>query len=143
MKHPRTKIRDAAVAALKGIADLQQRVFPARVYPLKPHELPGMCVYTTGEESALISRDTVERVTQLTVEIYVQGGDFDEKVDALAMKAELAISQDEALNALTKDIQITATDKDLMKEGENVVCVCILLFTTKYTTSPTTADIID
>ena len=107
MKHARQKIREAAAAALTGIAS---QVYTSRVYPLV--NLPVISVYANNERSEM-ENDTLNtprrysRRLALEVEIVAEAvSDVDNSVDDLAAQVEAAMAAD-----LT--IAGTATDSEL------------------------------
>lgn len=94
--HVRHQLRDAAATALGGLPTTAGRVFPSRVYPLEEADLPGLAVYTDGDD--VVSADlgdppVQERTVALRVEAFAAAAaDLDDTLDRIAAEVEAAIA---------------------------------------------------
>lgn len=102
--HIRKQIRDAAVAALTGLATTGANVFSGRISPLRESERPALIVFLTGDDAdfdAQVAGLTEARTGQLRIEGVAQANDtILDVLDQIALEAEAAICGNAALLAL-------------------------------------------
>lgn len=140
MAHVRKQIRDAVITAVTGLTTTASNVFATRVYPLASAKLPGLCVYTAGEDADLEimgSNRTLMRSLEVIIEAYAQGTTtVDDTLDTISKEIEEALAADAGVDALVKDIYLTRTDIDLDGgEGEKVTGAARLTFRAVYRTA--------
>lgn len=138
MAHVRKQIRDSVVTAVTGLTTTGANVYRTRVYPLASGKLPGLAVYTNAEtstnETVTIPR-TKSRLLEMVVEGYVSGTtNLDNTLDTIAVEVEEALTADVTRGGLAKDTQLTATDIELVGEGEKVAGVIRMTFEIMYST---------
>jgi hypothetical protein len=102
MSHVRTQIRQAAVAALDGIA----AVSASRVYPIAEADLPVLLVWTNDEEITGGTHGAYARELTLAVEAVARGGFVDDDLDALLVSVENALTRS-TLGGLCKPLSMT------------------------------------
>lgn len=143
MVHPRQQIRDLVEAALIGLPITGTRVFLSRVYPLQGQELPGLCVYTSEENSERLTFSSAMHQLEVKVEAYVkQTTDYDNIMDDICLQVQEAIASDAALKSTLKDIFPSSFSEDFSKESEKPVVIGTITFLADYTTNPKNPDII-
>lgn len=91
--HVRRQLREAVATALTGLATTGTRVFQSRVYELQETEMPGLVVYTTGEETVDQSiSNLIGRSIQIVIEAKTKAAaDLDDKLDQMAKEIEIAL----------------------------------------------------
>lgn len=92
--HVRRQLREAVATAVTGLATTGTRVFQSRVYPVQNAELPGLLVYTTGEEITVLSVGTlVGRTVQILIEGHAKAAaDLDDVLDQISKEVEVALA---------------------------------------------------
>jgi hypothetical protein len=145
MAHVRKQIRDNVVTTLTGLTTTTTNVYRTRIYPLASGKLPGLAIYTNSEissyETLTIPR-TRSRTLELMVEGYVSGTtNLDNTLDQIAVEVEEAMETDPTRNGLAKDTQLTATEVELVGEGEKVAGVIRMTFEIMYFTREDDAEI--
>jgi hypothetical protein len=145
MAHVRKQIRDNVVTTLTGLTTTTTNVYRTRVYPLASGKLPGLAIYTNSEissyETLTIPR-TRSRTLELMVEGYVSGtANLDNTLDTIAVEVEEAMETDVTRGGLAKDTQLTATEMELVGEGEKVAGVIRMTFEIMYFTREDDAEI--
>jgi hypothetical protein len=103
MSHVRTQIRQAAVAALDGIAP----VSASRVYPIAEDELPVLLVWTNDEDISGGTHGAYARELTLVVEAVARGGFVDDELDLMLVGVERALARN-SLGGLCKPIMPTS-----------------------------------
>lgn len=91
--HVRKQIRKAVVAALQNLATTGSRVYESRVYPLSRAKLPGLLVYTTGEDSAREDSPN-ESMRDLTLIVYGVARiseKLEDELDDIALEVEIEL----------------------------------------------------
>lgn len=120
--HLRRQIREAAAAALTGLATTGARVFVMRDYPLQDAELPGLLVFVEDESAARVTfpRPSIfERHMQLVVVGYAKSiSTLDETLDAIAKEVEVAIAADPTFGGKAKETTLQRTELGSEKGAE-------------------------
>lgn len=93
-EHVRRQLREAVATAVTGLATTGARVFQSRVYPVQSAEMPGLLVYTTGEE---VTDQSVGLIIGRTVQVVIEGcakasADLDDTLDQIAKEVEIALA---------------------------------------------------
>jgi len=91
--HVRKQIRNAVKGALQGLATTGDRVFVSRVYPLAQAQLPGLLIFTPGEDSGREDSPT-ETMRDMTLQVHglvkISEG-LEDELDDIAMEVEQAL----------------------------------------------------
>lgn len=92
MSHVRRQIREAAAAAVTGLATTSTRVFQSRVYPLRDADLPCLLISTDDESieaENVVSGGELTRNLTLTVRGVAKAtADLDDTLDGIAEQVE-------------------------------------------------------
>jgi hypothetical protein len=143
MAHQRKLIRDNRVAALKNATAAGMRVFPTRLDPLKPTELPAISVYTLSEETDEASADTAPREIKRTLELEVRlwvahsdGVHLDDAVDALAEQVEAVMDADRYFGGTVSDSYLKKVEMEVDEDTDPLIGVARMFYAATYRTSP-------
>lgn len=139
MSHVRQQIRDRIAVLVTGLPVTGASVYKMRRYALDDAKLPAICVYTTDENSSLITigSRTLRRVINVMVEAFAKGASatvFD-SIDNICVSIEEAIAADFGLNGLAKSCILTSTETDISVEGQQSVASARLVYAVEYVTS--------
>jgi hypothetical protein len=138
MTHVRQQIRAAVVTALTNLTTTKKRIYATRVHPVNDNELPCLLIYTRDENSEPITMQQprrIRRILTLAVDGVVKLNEgYDNKVDTIAVEVEAALYNNASLNALIKDIFLTATEIKITGEAEKPVAVVSMSFQVEYYT---------
>lgn len=144
--HVRTQCRDAAKTALTSLTTTGANAFAGRpqTRPLQGSELPGLIVYTTETESAVISRTSSGRrmqdVCNLVVEAFAKGtGDIDKTLDTIEKEVRAALAAS-TLGGLAKDLFFAGSQKEDDPDAEQPTWRIRMTFTLEYHTSEAAPD---
>ncbi len=91
--HVRKQIRNAAKGALQGLATTGNRVFVSRVYPLDQAKLPGLLIFTPGEDSGREDSPT-ESMRDVTLQVHGVvriSSNLEDELDDIALEVEQAL----------------------------------------------------
>ena len=92
MSHVRLQIREAAAAALTGLATTATRVFQSRVYPLRDADLPCLLISTDDEridaENAVAGSEMTRELTLTVRGVAKANADLDDTLDGIAEQVE-------------------------------------------------------
>jgi hypothetical protein len=141
--HIRRQVRDAAVAALTGLATTGSRVFASRIYPLQDAELPGLLVYTQNEDAARAELGGLlfERTLELVIEGHVKAADgFDDTADAIAKEAEAALAANQGIGG-AKYVHLRRTEVEFDAQAEQGAARIRLTFEVLYYTTLGSPDV--
>ena len=113
--HARQAIRDAVKAQLLHQTPAFDRVFLSRVLPLRPLELPAVCVYVLDETVDPESRSTAPRELARTLRLSIEAtlefeDDLDAQLDAVSLAIEKAIHADPTFGGKASDTILSSTD---------------------------------
>lgn len=144
MTHVRTQIRNAAVAALTGLATTGARVYPSRLLPLHDVDLP--CLLVNTNEEAIAGQDISgvfqERVLQMTVRAAAKvSGTLDDALDALVADVETALDA-QTFGGLAKSVDLQTITVEMDDTQEKPVGIAEMGYRITYYTaagSPGTA----
>ena len=136
MSHARTQIRDAVVTALTSLTTTAGRVYPSRVYALADNELPGLCVYTIDEDSAIGAGSrprTMHRNMHLGVDAYVKGtGSVDDSIDQICSEVEAALGNTKPVGV--KDLFLASTRIRQDGQGSKPAMIAVMTFEISFQT---------
>lgn len=138
MAHVRKTIRDNVTTTLTGLTTTGSRVYQTRLFPLATAKLPGLCIYTSSEntEYATIGRPRTQiRQLEVVVEAYVKGAsNLDDTIDTISVEVEEAIAADPSRGGGAKDTQITGFDVEYDGDGDQSVGVARFTISVTYVT---------
>lgn len=102
--HVRKQIRNAAKEALIGLGTTGERVFVSRVYPLDKAKLPGLLIFTPGEDSGREDSPT-ELMRDMTLQVHgiVRiSTSIEDELDDIALEVEKALDALGLVSGLAK-----------------------------------------
>ena len=138
MAHVRQQIRDNVVTTLTGLSTSGSNVFRSRVYPMETAKLPGLAIYTEGEETAyetVKSPRTQIRTLTITVDCFVTSvSNFDSSIDTMCSEIEEALATDLTRGGLAKDTKLVSFESDFSGEGEQPIAIGKLSVEITYST---------
>lgn len=144
--HLRRQIREAAAAAITGLATTGSRVFQSRVYPLQDSELPALLV-TTNDEAVVTETSPRPRTQLRELELEISGmakatANLDDTLDAIAKEVEVALSaSDQAwLAGKAKWADLTAISVELSGSSEKPTGTIRLAYRVTYMSLETAPD---
>ena len=121
----RTSIRNNVVTALTGLSTTGANVFRSRVYPIAEGKLPGICIYTSTDESEYATTNpprTLVHLLTLTVEAYVKANtNYDETLDTIQDEGETALYADLTQGGFAKDTRITSFTANFSDDGDQPI----------------------
>lgn len=134
MPHARQQIRDAAVAALTGLATTGTRVFNARAERFAEAELPSLNVLTPEEELVGESMGLRhDRELRIHVEIRVKHeSTYAATADTSAMEVEQALMADPSLGGRLKRLVPARTRTEISAETDREVAVVTIEWAAQY-----------
>lgn len=137
MSHPRQLIRHAVAAQLTGATAAGTRVFKTRVLPYR-RELPAVAVYTFTE-TVDVDVDSSPRELKRTLDLVIEGAvqatsaeNPDDLLDALALEIETALHADPTFGNTAADAVLSATELEVVAEGEQLIGVVKLTYRVEY-----------
>lgn len=135
--HLRRQIREAAAAALTGLATSGNNVFQSRTHELQDAQLPGLRIYTNDEaiqlaELGLSRIYSLERDLDLVVEACAkESADLDDKLDLMIKEIETAIAANQGIGG-AKWVQLKSINVEMEGEAEKQVGVARMTFQVRY-----------
>ena len=144
--HVRKQIRDAAAAALTGLATTGARVYESKTHELQDANLPGLRIYTNSETLEILellhsANRTIHRVLDLLVECCSKkASGMDDELDAMIKEVEVALAANQGIGG-AKWVQLQRIEIDMEGEAEKEVGVARMTFAVHYTTALATPDI--
>ena len=145
MTHVRQSIRDNVVTTVTGLSTTGSRVFRTRVYPLETGNLPGLCVWTSTEDSTvstLTAPKYLDREVEVIVEAYVRGtANYDNTLDTICSEVEAAMAGDLDRGDNAKDTFLTRTELEFSDEGDQPIGMARMTFTVEYRTAENNATV--
>lgn len=147
MSHARTQIRNAAAAALTGLATTGTRVFKSRAHPVANADLPCLLVYCDDEQS--IERVTIGNPSRLRRELnlIVRGmvktsTALDDELDKIAKEVEVAIAANLTLGGLVRDgVWLASINTTINEEMEKPCGEIVIIFSATYSTNSNAPEI--
>ena len=138
MSHVRRQIREAAAAAVTGLATTSTRVFQSRIYPLRDADLPCLLINTDDEdiESGGVADAAMRRDLRLSVRGVAMVGDaLDDTLDGIAEQVEAALAGS-TLGGLVKMLDISGIRVEMDDGVQKPVGVISLDYRATYFTTP-------
>jgi hypothetical protein len=137
MRHVRTQIRDAVVAALMGLATTGSRVHKSRVYPRDTSQLPCLLVLAGDEDidhsfQAALDRDLVVVVRCAAKD----SAELDDVLDVMLAEVEVAMQAAGTLGGLAAEVSPPVSVSTQYAEGlEMPVGILDVRFQIQYVTA--------
>ncbi len=121
-KHVRQQIREAFVAALKGLPTTGANVFKTRNTPSSDASLPALLVYTRQERSQFDAMGDSHRPLQRQLQVWVVGvcratGTPDDLLDRICAEVEPVLAAAATAAGLLEKVELAATDFDVSTDG--------------------------
>lgn len=138
MSHAREAIRDAAVAALTGLATTGNRVKASWPYALPVEALPALVVFTPREQAddGFSSLSVQGRRLQLVVVGYADGVLVADTLDTIAAEVETALAASGRLGGLVRLIEYEGATVSIDGEASKRAGEIRLSFAVAYRTAP-------
>ena len=138
MSHVRQQIREAAAAALTGLASAGNRVFQSRLRPLRDADLPCLLVNTDDEEVDTLGmgvHPAQERQLALKVRCVAKdASDLDDTLDSLLAEVETALDG-QTFGGKAKGIVLTGISIEMNDELEKPVGIATATYQVTYYTA--------
>ena len=143
MAHVRQSIRDHVVTTVTSLSTTGSNVFRTRVYPLETGNLPGLCVYTTSEDSevdTMTGTRSLERNLDVVIEAFVRAAsNYDTTLDTICSEIEAAMATDITRGSKAKDTILTRTEFEFT-EGDRPIGMARLTYSIIYRTAINNAE---
>jgi len=139
MPHVRQSIRDNVVTAVTSLSTTGSNVYRTRIYPLEAGNLPGLCVYTSVEDSAVDNMSGtrgMERTCDVIIEAFVRAvSNYDNTMDTICAKIEAAMATDVTRGGNAKDTVLVRSEFELSDEGDRPIAMARLTYSVLYRTA--------
>ncbi len=139
MAHVRRQIREAAAAALTGLATTGSRVFQSRIHTLRDPDLPCLLINTDDEqveaENAVQGGELTRELTLTVRGVAKDAATLDDTLDAIAEQVE-PVMNGASLGGLVKRCTLERIAVEMDDALEKPVGVITLTYSTLYFTSP-------
>jgi hypothetical protein len=112
MSHKRAQIKARIQTVLTGLATTGSNVFLSRTYPIATSDLPGLLIYANSESIQRLEigiQNRQQRTLDLSIEAIAKGNTAESTLDQVTVEVEEAMANDQTLNRLAIDSQITDT----------------------------------
>ena len=143
MAHVRQSIRDHVVTTVTSLSTTGSNVFRTRVYPLETGNLPGLCVYTTSEDSevdTMTGTRSLERNLDVVIEAFVRAAsNSDTTLDTICAEIEAAMQTDITRGSKAKDTILARTEFEFT-EGDRPIGMARLTYSIIYRTAINNAE---
>ena len=139
MAHVRQLIRDNVITAVTSLSTTGANVYRTRIYPLEAGNLPGLCVYTSGEDSAadtMTGTRGMERSCDIIIEAFVRAvSNYDNTMDTISAEIEAAMATDVTRGGNAKDTVLVRSEFELSDEGDRPLAMVRLTYSVLYRTA--------
>lgn len=139
MAHVRRQIREAAAAAVTGLAATGSCVFQSRIRPLRDADLPCLLISTDDEqietENAIAGGELTRDMTLTVRGVAKTADNLDDTLDAIAEQVEPVLNG-ATLGGLVKRCTLERISVEMDSVLEKPVGVITLTYRTTYFTSP-------
>lgn len=139
MSHVRQQIREAAAAALTGLATTSTRVYQSRIHPLRDADLPCLLISTDEEdvdaENAVMGGELTRNLTLTIKGVAKANANLDDTLDGIAEQVEPMLN-DASLGNLVKRCTLEKISVEMDDTLEKPVGIITLNYRTTYFTSP-------
>jgi hypothetical protein len=132
MAHVRQLIRDNVITAVTSLSTTGSNVYRTRIYPLEAGNLPGLCIYTSAEDSAADSMTGtrgLERTCDIIIEAFVRAvSNYDNTMDTISAEIEAAMATDVTRGGNAKDTVLVRSEFELSDEGDRPLAMARLTY---------------
>ena len=139
MAHVRQLIRDNVITAVTSLSTTGANVYRTRIYPLEAGNLPGLCVYTSVEDSAadtMTGTRGMERSCDIIIEAFVRAvSNYDNTMDTISAEIEAAMATDVTRGGNAKDTVLVRSEVELSDEGDRPLAMVRLTYSVLYRTA--------
>jgi hypothetical protein len=139
MSHVRRQIREAAAAALTGLATTGSRVFQSRINTLRDPDLPCLRISTDDEqidaENAVMGGELTRELTLVVKGVAKTATTLDDTLDGIAEQVEPVLNG-ASLGGLVKRCTLERIGVEMDDTLEKPAGVITLQYRTLYFTSP-------
>ncbi len=139
MSHVRRQIREAAAAALTGLATTGSRVFQSRIHTLRDPDLPCLLISTDDEqidaENAVMGGELTRELTLVVKGVAKTATTLDDTLDGIAEQVEPVLNG-ATLGNLVKRCTLERIGVEMDDTLEKPAGVITLTYRTLYFTSP-------
>tara|TARA_Y100000593_G_scaffold52446_1_gene98479 strand:- start:24 stop:467 length:444 start_codon:yes stop_codon:yes gene_type:complete len=139
MPHVRQSIRDNIVTAVTGLSTTGSNVYRTRIYPLENGNLPGLCVYSSTEDTAvdnMTGTRSLDRRCDYIIEAFVRAtSNYDNTLDTICGEIEAGISADVTRGGNAKDTVLTRSEFEYSDEGDRPMAMARLTYSVQYRTA--------
>jgi hypothetical protein len=135
--HARRSIREAAAAALTGLATTGSRVYQSRLYTLRDADLPCLLINTDDEAitNATLGSQILERQLTLTVRCVAKAtASLDDVLDQIIEEVEPVLN-DATLGGSAKALQLQSIGIEMVDTLDKPAGVATLTYTGTYYTA--------
>jgi len=136
MAHKRAQIKSRVATVLTGLATTGSNVFLSRTYPIATTDLPGLLIYANSESIQRLEigiQNRQQRTLDLSIEAIAKGNTAESTLDQVTVEVEEAMANDQTLNGLATDSQITDTSIR-QASAESEFFIATLRYTVLYRT---------
>ena len=136
MSHKRAQIKARIQTVLTGLATTGSNVFLSRTYPIATSDLPGLLIYANSESIERLEigiQNRQQRTLDLSIEAVAKGNTAESTLDQVTVEVEEAMANDQTLNGLATDSQITDTSIR-QASAESEFFIATLRYTVLYRT---------
>jgi hypothetical protein len=136
MAHKRAQIKARIQTVLTGLATTSSNVFLSRTYPIANSDLPGLLIYANSESIQRLEigiQNRQQRTLDLSIEAIAKGNSAESTLDTITVEVEEAMANDQTLNGLAIDSEITDTSIR-QASAESEFFIATLRYTVLYRT---------
>jgi hypothetical protein len=136
MAHKRAQIKARIQTVLTGLSTTGSNVFQSRTYPIATSDLPGLLIYANSESIQRLEigiQNRQQRTLDLVIEAVAKGNTAESTLDSITVEVEEAMANDQTLNGLAIDSQITDTSIR-QASAESEFFIATLRYTVLYRT---------
>lgn len=137
MTHARRSIREAAAAAVTGLATTGSRVYQSRLYTLRDADLPCLLVNTDDEaiSNAVVASQILERQLTITVRCVAKAtANLDDVLDQIIEEVEPVLNG-ATLGGSAKTLQLQSIGIEMVETLDKPAGVATLTYTATYYTA--------
>lgn len=136
MAHKRAQIKSRVATVLTGLSTTGSNVFQSRTYPIATSSVPGLLIYANSETVERLEigiQNRQQRNLDLVIEAVAKGNTAESTLDTITVEVEEAMANDQTLNGLAIDSQITDTSIR-QASAESEFFIATLRYTVLYRT---------
>ena len=143
MSHARQQIREAIQSELTGLTTTGSNVFVSRAYPVNDESLPCLKIYNGPDEmvpEASSMGDNRAYNLAIIIEVKVRPAadvddgltNYDDLLDTICAEVQAALTADDTLGGLVKDMDLVSTEFEADDETENETGSATMVWSSLY-----------